>query len=482
MNEARALLTNTAALGVSKVIERACTVLLTIVVARKFGAAALGVYAAAMVVLNLVALTAEMGSNAYLVREIARDKSQTSRYLAHITVIVATLSLLVTIVAFGIVDHLGYSLELTRAIYMVLFAAFPAAMRVVLEAVFVAYQRVTFIAYCSAIGGATLIAVSVVLMALGYGVITLIAAVGVEQIVITVASFLFIRGFLCPIHWEFQITTAIRILREIKAFTGFSLLTGLLSRPEILILSAVRSVSEVGYYAAALRFVDLWQLVPQTYMVNLYPLLSRFQGHTKFDLIRDKSIQYLVAFSLPVAAATVVLARPIIQFLYGTTFSPSIPLMRLLAINIPLVSLWTALWRILAAHDAAGTVLQSQVLAMIVRLLAGTALIIIWGSMGAAVIVPIAQFLVDGLLLAAAHRRGADIRIVRLSWRFALATGLMSLSMIPLVPHFRLWLLIPLSGIVYIVATIAVGAFSTEDLELVRRMSRKESLLESSSA
>ncbi len=461
MRDNRTLVKNTAVLGASRVIERASTVLLTIIVARRLGASALGVYAAAMVFFNVVALAAEMGSNAYLVREVSRDNTLPSRYLVHLTAIVAALSLLINAIGYLVIGHLGYSPELTNSLYLILLAVFPAAMRILQEGIFIAHQRVDFITYCSTVGGITLIGVSLILLHFGYDVLSLIAAVVIEHVVITLVSFLFISRYISRIEWTFDLGRAFLILREMKSFSGLSLLCGLLSRPEILILSFCRGETDVGFYAAALRFVDLWQIAPQTYMTNLYPILARRSSDTSFDSMRDKSIKYLLALSLPLAAGTIVLARPIVSLIYGEAFAPSVSLMRILAMNIPLVSLWTILWRILAAQHEQGTVFRIQVVGTVVRLLVGTALIAWLGSIGAAVVLPAAQCFIDVFLMSAVHRKGTRIRLVRLGWKLAAASSVMALVAV-------LWILVPLSVVVYGLTAIGLRALSVDDLDLFR--------------
>ena len=75
----KGILRNTAALAAARVVERSSTVVLSFFVARRLGAAGLGIYSAAMVFFGLISLAAEMGSTNYLVREIAKDRSRTSR-------------------------------------------------------------------------------------------------------------------------------------------------------------------------------------------------------------------------------------------------------------------------------------------------------------------------------------------------------------------------------------------------------------------
>ena len=87
MNQTRTILKNSAALGLSGIIEKASTVYLSICVARELGAGSLGVYSLVTMYYGLLFLVVELRSTTYLVREIAKDHSQTSKFVVHTAII-----------------------------------------------------------------------------------------------------------------------------------------------------------------------------------------------------------------------------------------------------------------------------------------------------------------------------------------------------------------------------------------------------------
>src|SRR5438093_8097657 len=86
-NQPHQVFKNTVALAVSRLVEKCASVCLSFFIARYLGAAALGVYAAVIVFFALISLAAEMGSTTFLVREISRDRTRTSAYLIHFSVL-----------------------------------------------------------------------------------------------------------------------------------------------------------------------------------------------------------------------------------------------------------------------------------------------------------------------------------------------------------------------------------------------------------
>ena len=127
MNQSQTILKNTVVLGLSEVIERLSTVYLGICVARKLGAGAFGVYSVAMVYYSLLFLAAELGCTTYLVREIAKDRTQTNRLVVHAALLSAALGLVLATGARMVLPFAGFSRDVQLALYIIVWAIVPDA-------------------------------------------------------------------------------------------------------------------------------------------------------------------------------------------------------------------------------------------------------------------------------------------------------------------------------------------------------------------
>jgi O-antigen/teichoic acid export membrane protein len=467
---------NTIALAVSRLAISLSTVCLSFFVARQLGAPGLGIYSAAMVFFGLISLAAEMGSTNYLVREISKDRSRTNRYLVHLGVMAVAVSCVVMAVAWVVVPHLGYSANLSACVYVVIFATVPGTLRTIQEAVFVAHQRAEFITYSTMLAAVANVGVTLYLLREGYGIVSLVFAFAIVQYVVAFCYFVFLNRYILRLHWNFSFSFAFQLIKEIRAFAGISFLTALAGRPEILILSLFKNDAQIGFYSAALRITDLWALIPQTYMTNVFPVLSH-SHHTAdrrtTQLIVDKSIKYLLAISLPLMAGMAVAARPIVRLIYGPGFEPSVAPLRILAVCIPLVSLSAVLWRLLAARDQQRSVFQVQLVTTIARLAAGYAVIAWLAALGAAIMTSV-MVLANNLLLEVYVRHdGTRLGVWRLTWRFSLAALGMGAVTALFVNRLPLWLVVPLAMMVYSVLVFLLKALSPEDLIFFRKIWRQ---------
>jgi O-antigen/teichoic acid export membrane protein len=472
MSQARAVLRNTAVLGTARLIERSGNLVLALMISRQLGASGLGVYATAIAYYSLIALAAESGSTNLLVREIAKDKSQTNAYLVHASVMAGGLALAITAVGGAVVLHLGYSADLRRSLLIVLLALVPGTLNTIQEAVFVANQRVEFETISTFGATLVLIGASAVLLARGYGVVPLVIAFVVVEYVVTIVYFVLINRCIARIRFAVSRAFARSLLHEVRAFAGSSLLAAALARPEIILLSFVATEAQVGYYSAALKIADLWQFVPSVYMINVFPVLSRaFHQRTgRAQEIQDRSIKYLLAFGLPVAAGMSFAAGPIIRTFYGDGFEASIVVLKILAVNVVIYCVNSVLWRVLAARGEQAAVLRAQVLVAGFRLLVGYALIVWLAETGAAITMVLALILLVSSLSAQVRRRGGSVHIVRHAWRFAVAAAIIGAVTILLESRLALSVLIVLVSVVYVALLVLLRAFSQDERAAVRQL------------
>jgi O-antigen/teichoic acid export membrane protein len=474
VNQSQAILKNTIVLGLSDVIERLSMVFLGIWVARKLGAGAFGVYSVAMVYYNLLFLAAELGCTTYLVREIAKDRTQTSRFVVHTAVISAVLGLILAAGARAMLPFAGFSRDVELALYVIVWAIVPATLKAIQEAVFVAYQRAEFLTYSALVAAVINLGAALYLLSRGLGVVSLVLAFTIVQFVIAAFYFGSINHYVTRLRWEFVPAFAFRILREIRPFAGTSLIQGFLSRPEIILLSFTRNTAQIGFYSAALKIVDLWQLVPRSFMTNVFPVLSSYyrSGNKETHLLRERSIKYLLALSFPLTAGLFITARPVLHWLYGDGFESSVVVLKILVWTIPLGSLWAVLWRVLSARGEHGAAFEGQIITLLCRLALGYVAIRSFASIGAAISTSVSMLVLDLLLAYRVRRDGTHLRFVRLAARSALAAVGMGLITLILRDHLQLWMLVFVSTAVYVAMILLLRGFSKEDVTLFRTLWR----------
>jgi O-antigen/teichoic acid export membrane protein len=89
----RQIAKNTSALAVARVARLVSNFLLALVLARTLGVKGIGVYTTVLSFFGLAIILCTAGMQEFVAREVARDRSQTNRYLIHTGLLTAIASL-----------------------------------------------------------------------------------------------------------------------------------------------------------------------------------------------------------------------------------------------------------------------------------------------------------------------------------------------------------------------------------------------------
>jgi len=469
---AQRVLKNTVALALARIIQRVSTLLLALLIAKALGADGLGAYSIAMAFFGAITLMGDAGTTMYLIRELAREPSRTSAYVVHLSVVVVVASAGLVGLALLVIPRLGYSDEVALSVTIIVFAVFPSTLNSIQEAVFVAHGRTELEAVTIFVTTSAYVGLSVWLLQTGHGVPSLVSAYVAVQFLVTVIYFLLITRYIARLRFEFRWPLARRLVGELKSFAGSSLLAAFFARPEIILLSLFATEREVGFYGAAVRIAEVWVFIPQVFMNNVFPLLSRsfHLADDRFLAIQERAMRAVLAYTLPLTAGMVAAAPLIIHTLFGDGFDSASDLLRVLGLNVTVYGMSEVVWRSLSARNRQDLVLKVQVFAIFARLAAGAALIVALSSLGAAIAATAGSALSVVLLARATRRTGAATPSPLVAWRFGVAAAVMAIATIATMSWLALWAVVPVAAAIYIASALSLGALTADDVGLLRSL------------
>lgn len=379
---------NAMSLAGARVIAQAGNALLFFFMGRRLGFDQLGIYAAALSFYQIVSVSGAAAST-YLVREAARRPGETDRLLRVLTFLALVGGAALAAVGAGVIAIVPAGERLALPIAVVALAVVPAMIASIQEGVFVAHGRASLQTLVSVAAAVFNVTAGFILLIGGAGVTVLLIVFVVTQAVAAIVGHQLIRRVIAPERTalgESYVHAGIRVTREMRTYLGSGVLSGFFARPETLILALIASPAQAGYYGAALKVVDLWQFVPSTLMLTIFPLLSRAfaENRRRAAQVQREALRALLALSLPVGVLTFVGADEFAGF-YGDAEGHSVLPLQVLALNLTLYSLTEVFWRVLSARGEQGRVLRIQVITTATRLLSGLVLIALWGAVGAAI-------------------------------------------------------------------------------------------------
>jgi O-antigen/teichoic acid export membrane protein len=114
------------------------------------------------------------------------------------------------------------------------------------------------------------------------------------------------------------------IMRSAWPFAITGTLGILLTNTDILIISWMRSASDVGIYSAAIRIVQVLYLIPVILQYSTMPLLARLanRDNEKFRRTLERAIGLIFLASVPIALGGALLGTEIMRLIFGQAFAP----------------------------------------------------------------------------------------------------------------------------------------------------------------
>jgi O-antigen/teichoic acid export membrane protein len=469
---AHSVLRGTVLLAGSRILDRASTFVIVLLIAPRFGAAGVGAYSTAMAIYGLFTMAGLAGTTNYLVREISRDKSRTSTYMTHLSVMALGLALILLVVMELIVPHLGYSPVVRDCVEIVLLGMPGTVLNGIQEAAFLAHRRVEFETLTTLVSAITYIGVGAFLMLDHHSVQSLMWTYIALEYIATIVYFILISKFIARLRAAFDRRLAWRLMVEMKTFTASSLVQAVFIRPEVVILSLMASATQVGYYGAAVRVAELPQFLPEVFMANVFTLMSAAypENEKRFREIQAKAVRSMLAFAMPLTALILGAAPGIIHVLFGSRFHRSVDVLRILSLSVLFASLMAVYWRSLSARGRQDLVLRVQIEMIALRLGGGAALIAPFAAIGAAIATTVNSAIQMLLLIVGAARNGARTPIIGPTWRLGLAAVACGAVTWLVDDWVNMWVALPAGAAAYVLAAIVFRAVSAEDRELLARL------------
>jgi O-antigen/teichoic acid export membrane protein len=170
-------------------------------------------------------------------------------------------------------------------------------------------------------------------------------------------------------------------------------------RVDALLLAALRSSEEVGFYGAAYKFVELGQFFSATVAISMFPPLANFvagNDRRAAKVLIQKAFDVLLAGGVFTGLVMLAFPEEIITLAAGEEFREAAPALQLLAPWTLFGFTLAVLWRVLLASGRDAALLATAVAALVLNVALNLALIPVYGFKAAAVV----SVLTEALILA----------------------------------------------------------------------------------
>lgn len=342
---------NTLSQVLGKAIGASTVLVVSLVIARRFGAEGYGDFVKITTFVSFFFLLSDFGLNAVYLKD-RRDEWETLVCIRMVTgaILMAITCILIYVLPSGISQSQGYSMSVRMGIALFAPAIFFQGLITSANAVFQKHLRYDFSTIALAMGSVgTLLVLWFVSVSRVSGPVFGTTAILAGTIIHAAAGLYFavrLRGY-------FQVTfdrnKIMSLLVPAIPLGAVLLFNVVYFHADSVILTILRSTKEVGVYGLAFKIFELPLVIPVFFMNSVYPLLlqeMRPKGQKpgkNFSVLLKRSAVSLLFASL-FSLLVVWVGSPMVGFV-RSDFVPSIVPLRILALGFPLffisnVSLW----------------------------------------------------------------------------------------------------------------------------------------------
>lgn len=372
--------------GLHQIFVTALAFVLVPVATRYLGVDDYGLYAVATTIGFFVNLIADLGLSTILTREIAKHPKIVSKLFAH----VLSLKLVLTIAAVCIliicllIAH--YSPKSTRVILVFSIAALLGSFSSAAFGVFRGVEKMQYEAIGVSLDKFLSVSIGIAVLLLGFGVEYFIWSFVISGLVLFVFSFriLYKKFLTFELNWRRRgslIVLRISIYLGISAFLAMAY-----NYLDILMLSKMGTLQDIGLYSAAYRILMVTRIFPTILVTAFLPQLS--SNHTNVGILSAffrEGVSYLLLIIIPLIPAAVYLAKPIMLFICGQDFVAGAAALQILAFAIAAQTLNIFFVPLYVATNNQNKIVHFQVFGLLVNVALNLLLIPLWSFIGAAI-------------------------------------------------------------------------------------------------
>jgi O-antigen/teichoic acid export membrane protein len=318
----RGILKNAAVLTAMKVLAPTVSLALILGISRLLGTDGMGRYTVILAFHTFFTAVAPFGLNAFLMREGARDPGRFSRLVVHALVFGGVSAAALTPIMALSGRMLGYDEITQSALAVMALAILPTTLQTYLDAVFISRGRSEFIAVAAVLDLLVRVGGGLWLLFQGYGIVAVALTFLGGQAAAAVVSVLLLQRAGVVLSWSFDRALFQHLARTGTTFLAISVFATIYWRIDVVMLSLLGTIDEVGLYGAAYRMMEIAKILPQNICLAIYPAVSEAAAADPARLSRlgRNVLRYLLMVTLPVAVGTTILAEPILKLTVGDGF------------------------------------------------------------------------------------------------------------------------------------------------------------------
>ncbi len=332
---------NAAFLTMSLVGQKILSFVYFALIARTLGVEETGIYVFVVSFVSLFGVIADAGITPVVIRSIAEVREHSQYSPDTIKILVGALRIKMVLIVVAVISTIGFAYIFQYPEHVILAIMVTCAVMVCDACHVFAYgilrgmQTLMYEAVGMLCGQMLVVILGGFALYVGYGIYALIGALLAGSMVNVLISIVSVRRARLPILWR-QTITQRDIYMLLKTALPFAL-AGILARGysqiDIIILSKLGGLRDVGIYSVPSKLVFAFQFIPLAISASIYPAMSHALTISRETLskITHASMLYLMGIAVPIIMILLLLGDLVIRYVFGPTYYESSVLLMILA-------------------------------------------------------------------------------------------------------------------------------------------------------
>ncbi len=323
-------------LSIGQVASRLIRAVIIIYAARVMGASEYGIFSYLLGLAGFFTIFADIGVNQILTREISQKPDYRSKYFSTGFWIKIFLFLATTALIIFIAPYFSKMEKVAALIHFVALIVIFDGLREFCSAIFRAKEKMELEALAIILTNASITILGFVALYLSRTSQAITFSYAIATGLGALVATLFLRKEFRRLIGDFER----KLIKPIFSAAWPTALVGVLGafmlNTDIIMLGWWRTAEEIGFYSASQRVVLALYALPAVLAGAIFPTLSRLIGQKNNDKVRqlmEISVTASLLIAIPMIIGGVILAKPIIELIYGQEYLPTVIVFKILMLT-----------------------------------------------------------------------------------------------------------------------------------------------------
>lgn len=333
---------------------RIIRIVVTVLAARILGAEQWGVFAYATTLAAFFSIFSDIGINAILTREIAKDRAVKDRYLStafYLKIALLAASTVLILFAAPFLIKIDGVREILPFVALLFVFDGLRGFALSLNRAFELMEREAAVELATN-AAITILGVAVLLIAPSPQSLAMAYAAGAG--IGAIIALWTLRGHFRHVLTRFTAHLVRPIITSAWPFALLGLLGTIMTNTDVIMMGWILSATDVGLYSAALRIVQMLYMVPGLLSGAMLPVFSRLaqdRSRDKMSSLLTTTISLLTLIALPIALGGIILSRHLVDVVFGAEYAGSASALQILFLTILILYPLSPAGNVIFAYD-----------------------------------------------------------------------------------------------------------------------------------